>query len=103
MKVKVISIPVQDQEKALEFYTKKLGFVKKLDIPLGGDSRWLTVVSNEERDGPKVLLEPSPHHFEPAKHIKKHFLTQEFLTHNSMSKMLNKNMSDSKISELNSV
>jgi catechol 2,3-dioxygenase-like lactoylglutathione lyase family enzyme len=71
MKVKVISIPVQDQEKALEFYTKKLGFVKKLDIPLGGDSRWLTVVSNEERDGPEVLLEPSPHHFEPAKQYQK--------------------------------
>jgi catechol 2,3-dioxygenase-like lactoylglutathione lyase family enzyme len=67
MKVKVISIPVQDQEKALRFYTEKLGFVKKIDVPLSEDSRWLTVVSKEEQDGPEVLLEPSPKHFEPAK------------------------------------
>lgn len=67
MKVKVISIPVQDQEKALRFYTDKLGFMKKVDLPLSEDSRWLTVVSKEEQDGPEVLLEPSPSHFEPAK------------------------------------
>jgi len=67
MKVKIISIPVQDQQKALEFYTLKLGFLKKVDVPLGEDSRWLTVVSNEEQDGPEVLLEPSPNHFEPAR------------------------------------
>jgi catechol 2,3-dioxygenase-like lactoylglutathione lyase family enzyme len=71
MKVKVISIPVRDQEKALQFYTDKLGFVKKVDVPLGGDSRWLTVVSKEEQDGPEVLLEPSPGHFEPAKTYQK--------------------------------
>ena len=71
MKVKVIGIPVQDQEKALEFYTRKLGFVKKVDVPLGGDSRWLTVVSKEEQHGPEVLLEPSPNHFEPAKTYQK--------------------------------
>lgn len=67
MKVKILSIPVQDQQKALEFYTGKLGFIKKIDVPLGEDSRWLTIVSNEEQDGPEVLLEPSPNHFEPAK------------------------------------
>lgn len=67
MKVSVISIPVQNQEKALRFYTDKLGFVKKVDIPLSEDSRWLTVVSKEEQDGPEILLEPSPTHFEPAK------------------------------------
>jgi catechol 2,3-dioxygenase-like lactoylglutathione lyase family enzyme len=66
MKVKIISIPVLDQEKALQFYTQKLGFVKKVDLPLGED-RWLTVVSSEEQDGPEVLLEPAPNHFEPAK------------------------------------
>jgi catechol 2,3-dioxygenase-like lactoylglutathione lyase family enzyme len=71
MKVKVISIPVQNQEKALAFYTGKLGFVKKIDVPLGQDSRWLTVVSKEEQDGPQVLLEPSPIHFEPAKTYQK--------------------------------
>jgi predicted enzyme related to lactoylglutathione lyase len=67
MKIRVISIPVQDQEKALKFYTEKLGFVKKIDVPLSEDSRWLTVVSPEEQDGPEILLEPSPLHFEPAK------------------------------------
>lgn len=67
MTIRVISIPVQDQEKALKFYTEKLGFVKKIDVPLSEDSRWLTVVSSEEQDGPEVLLEPSPLHFEPAK------------------------------------
>jgi catechol 2,3-dioxygenase-like lactoylglutathione lyase family enzyme len=71
MKVKIISIPVQNQEKALQFYTKKLGFVKKVDVPLTEDSRWLTVVSKEEQDGPEVLLEPSPNHFEPAKTYQK--------------------------------
>ena len=67
MKVRVISIPVQNQDKALAFYTEKLGFVKKLDVPIDGDNRWLTVVSKEEPDGPEVLLEPAPNHFEPAK------------------------------------
>jgi predicted enzyme related to lactoylglutathione lyase len=67
MKVKIISIPVLDQENALRFYTEILGFVKKVDIPISKDSRWLTVVSKEEQDGPEVLLEPAPNHFEPAK------------------------------------
>lgn len=67
MKISVISIPVQDQEKALRFYTEKLGFVKKVDLPIDENSRWLTVVSKEEQDGPEVLLEPAPIHFEPAK------------------------------------
>lgn len=67
MQVKITSIPVLDQEKALHFYTRILGFVKKVDLPLGGDNRWLTVVSSEEPDGPEVLLEPAPNHFEPAK------------------------------------
>ena len=67
MKVRVISIPVLDQKKALKFYTEKLGFVKKIDVPLSEDSRWLTVVSAEEQDGPEILLEPSPNHFQPAK------------------------------------
>ncbi len=67
MKVKVTSIPVRDQEKALLFYTEKLGFVKKVDVPLSEHSRWLTVVSKEEQDGVEILLEPAPNHFEPAK------------------------------------
>ncbi|MFQ6603809.1 VOC family protein [Flavobacterium sp. C3NV] len=71
MKVKVIGIPVQDQEKALQFYTLKLGFIKKHDVPLGEGNRWLTVVSKDEPDGVEVLLEPSPNHFEPAKTYQK--------------------------------
>lgn len=71
MKVKVISVPVQDQEKALQFYTEKLGFVKKNDVSLGEGNRWLTVVSKEEPDGPEVLLEPSPNHLIEAKTYQK--------------------------------
>jgi len=48
---------VKDQEKALQFYTRVLGFVKKRDIPMG-EHRWLTVVSPEEPDGVEVVLEP---------------------------------------------
>ncbi len=67
MKVTVISIPVRDQEKALKFYTEKLGFLKKKDVPLDGGNRWLTLVSQEWQDGPELLLEPAPNHFEPSK------------------------------------
>ncbi|MFS8615817.1 MAG: VOC family protein [Solitalea sp.] len=67
MKVKVIGIPVQDQSKALAFYTDKLGFIKKHDVPLDERNRWLTVVSKEEQEGTEILLEPSPQNFEPAK------------------------------------
>lgn len=71
MRVKVISIPVQDQQKALDFYTDKLGFVKKHDVPLTGNDRWLTVVSKQEPDGAEILLEPSPNHLEAAKAYQK--------------------------------
>ena len=60
MKIYVTSVFVDDQPKALEFYTKTLGFIKKHDLPLG-DNRWLTVVSSEAPDGTELLLEPSDH------------------------------------------
>jgi catechol 2,3-dioxygenase-like lactoylglutathione lyase family enzyme len=60
MRINLTSVLVDDQEKALAFYTDKLGFVKKNDIPVG-DARWLTVVSPEEPDGPELLLEPDAH------------------------------------------
>jgi catechol 2,3-dioxygenase-like lactoylglutathione lyase family enzyme len=63
MKIKVTSLLVDDQEKALRFYTEVLGFIKKTEVPLG-DHKWLTVVSNEERDGVELLLEPMA--FQPA-------------------------------------
>lgn len=67
MRVTIISIPVLDQEKALQFYTKKLGFIKKKDAPLEGGNRWITLVSKDAQDGPELLLEPAPLHFEPSK------------------------------------
>ncbi len=67
MRIRIVGIPVQNQENALNFYTEKLGFVKKLDIPLGEGNRWLTLVAKEEQDGPELLLEPSPNSFEPAR------------------------------------
>jgi catechol 2,3-dioxygenase-like lactoylglutathione lyase family enzyme len=54
------SVPVDDQEKALRFYTEVLGFVKKTDLPLG-EHRWLTVVSPDEPEGTELLLEPDEH------------------------------------------
>lgn len=64
IKIKLTSLTVTDQEKALEFYTKTLGFVKKNDIPMGAH-KWLTVVSKEEQNGVELVLEPLA--FEPAK------------------------------------
>ncbi|MFI5907556.1 VOC family protein [Dactylosporangium sp. NPDC051541] len=61
MRINVTSVFVSDQQKALEFYTNILGFVKKHDIPLGGEHRWLTVVGAGEPDGVELLLEPSDH------------------------------------------
>jgi catechol 2,3-dioxygenase-like lactoylglutathione lyase family enzyme len=57
MRIHVTSVHVDDQSKALAFYTDILGFVKKNDIPLG-EHRWLTVVSPEDPDGTELLLEP---------------------------------------------
>ncbi|MCF3124246.1 VOC family protein [Streptomyces arenae] len=61
MKIYVTSVFVDDQAKALAFYTDVLGFVKKHDVPLGGEARWLTVVSPEDPEGTELLLEPSGH------------------------------------------
>lgn len=58
MKIYVSSIFVDDQEKALKFYTEKLGFIKKHDVPVG-EFKWLTVVSPENPDGVELLLEPN--------------------------------------------
>ena len=58
MRIKITSVFVEDQEKALQFYTEVLGFQKKMDMP-AGDFKWLTVVSPEEPDGVELLLEPN--------------------------------------------
>jgi len=64
MKIKLTSLTVDNQDKALKFYTEILGFVKKRDIPMG-EHKWLTVVSKEEQDGVELVLEPLG--FAPAK------------------------------------
>jgi catechol 2,3-dioxygenase-like lactoylglutathione lyase family enzyme len=60
IKINLTSVLVDDQEKALRFYTDVLGFVKKVDDPLG-EARWLTVVAPEDQDGTQLLLEPDGH------------------------------------------
>ncbi|GAB4033961.1 VOC family protein [Spirosoma gilvum] len=68
MRIKLLSVLVDDQEKALQFYTNVLGFVKKTEIPMG-EYRWLTVVSKEEQDGTEIVLEPMG--FAPAQTYQK--------------------------------
>jgi catechol 2,3-dioxygenase-like lactoylglutathione lyase family enzyme len=60
VKIVVTSVLVDDQEKALRFYTDVLGFEKKLDVPMG-EARWLTVISPQDREGTELLLEPDGH------------------------------------------
>ena len=60
MRIVVSSIFVDDQDKALAFYTQRLGFVKKTEIPMGA-FRWLTVVAPEELNGTELVLEPDGH------------------------------------------
>ncbi|GAA4304436.1 VOC family protein [Actinomadura luteofluorescens] len=60
MRINLTSVFVNDQERALRFYTDILGFEKKHDVPLGED-RWLTVVSPKDPEGTNLLLEPSSH------------------------------------------
>ncbi|MDQ3871281.1 MAG: VOC family protein [Chloroflexota bacterium] len=60
MRINVTSVLVDDQDKALRFYTDILGFAKKTDVP-AGEHRWLTVVSPEQPDGVELLLEPDAH------------------------------------------
>jgi catechol 2,3-dioxygenase-like lactoylglutathione lyase family enzyme len=60
MRIHVMSVLVEDQATALRFYTEVLGFVKKVEIPLG-EHAWLTVVSPEDPDGTEISLEPDEH------------------------------------------
>ena len=73
MIINVTSVLVDDQRKALDFYTNTLGFVKKNDIPLG-DHSWLTVVSPSFPDGVELLLEPDEH---PAAKVFKAALVED--------------------------
>lgn len=60
MRIVVTSVLVDDQDKAVKFYTEVLGFVKKTEIPMG-EFRWLTVVGRDDPDGTELLLEPDQH------------------------------------------
>ena len=60
MKINLASVLVDDQDKALRFYTEVLGFTKKTEVPLG-EHRWLTVVSPDDPDGVELVLEPDEH------------------------------------------
>ncbi|MEW6223098.1 MAG: VOC family protein [Chloroflexota bacterium] len=60
MKINLASVLVDDQDKALRFYTEMLGFQKKTEIPLG-EHRWLTVVAPDAPDGVELVLEPDEH------------------------------------------
>lgn len=60
MRIHLASVYVDDQDKALAFYTDVLGFQKKVEIPMG-EHRWLTVVSPEDPDGTQLVLEPDAH------------------------------------------
>ena len=60
MRIHLASVFVDDQDKALRFYTEVLGFTKKVDVPVG-EYRWLTVTSPSSPDGPELVLEPDAH------------------------------------------
>ncbi len=59
MKISLVSVSVSDQDHALDFYARVLGFEVKVDMDLGGGARWLTLVSPLDPDGPELLLEPN--------------------------------------------
>lgn len=61
MRISVASVMVDDQAKAERFYTEILGFVRKHDVPLAENTRWLTVVGKNEPDGTELVLEPDEH------------------------------------------
>lgn len=60
MNIIVTSLFVDDQDKALKFYTETLGFVLKQDVPVG-EFRWITVVSPNNEHGTELVLEPNNH------------------------------------------
>lgn len=68
LRINLTSVPVNDQDRAQKFYTEKLGFILKHDIPMG-EYKWLTVVSSDDQSGVELLLEPMA--FEPAQVFQK--------------------------------
>ena len=81
MKIYLTSVHVDDQAKALDFYTGVLGFEKKTEIPLG-DFAWLTVISPDQPDGPELVLEPDEH---PAMRVLKDALIADGIPYTSFA------------------
>ena len=81
MRIGLTSIFVDDQERALRFYTEVLGFQPKNDVPLG-EHRWLTVVSPQQPDGVEIVLEPDAH---PAVRPFKEALVADAIPFNAFS------------------
>lgn len=81
MRITLTSVFVDDQEKALRFYTDVLGFVAKNDVPMGAH-RWLTVVSAEQPEGVELVLEPDEH---PAAQAYKQALVADGIPYNSFT------------------
>jgi catechol 2,3-dioxygenase-like lactoylglutathione lyase family enzyme len=81
MRINLTSVLVDDQAKALRFYTDVLGFVKKTEIPLG-EHAWLTVVSPDEPEGTELALEPDEH---PAARPFKQALVEDGIPYTSFA------------------
>jgi catechol 2,3-dioxygenase-like lactoylglutathione lyase family enzyme len=81
IKINLTSVLVDDQDKALRFYTEILGFVKKTEIPLG-EHRWLTVVSADYPNGTELVLEPDAH---PAARTFKDALVRDGIPYTSFA------------------
>ena len=81
MRINLTSVLVDDQDKALRFYTDVLGFEKKTEVPLG-EHRWLTVVSPDDADGVELVLEPDAH---PAAKVFKEALVGDGIPYTSFA------------------
>lgn len=81
MRIALSSVFVDDQDKALKFYTEVLGFVKKVEIPVG-EYKWLTVVSPDAADGTQLLLEPNNN---PAAQTFQKALFEQGITHTAFA------------------
>jgi catechol 2,3-dioxygenase-like lactoylglutathione lyase family enzyme len=81
VRINVTSVLVDDQDKALDFYTNVLGFQKHTEVPLG-EHRWLTVVSAQQPDGVELLLEPDAH---PAARTFKAALVEDGIPYTSFA------------------
>jgi catechol 2,3-dioxygenase-like lactoylglutathione lyase family enzyme len=81
MRINLTSVLVDDQTKALRFYTEVLGFVKKTEVPLGEHS-WLTVVAPDDTDGTELVLEPDAH---PAARPFKEALVEDGIPYTSFA------------------